>query len=217
MNRLLINEIDYKEHISIDIAEKLLEDNTELQTIDTLNWSEYLYKPEVNFRIAYSQDQIWLKYYVIGENIMAKETNVNGNVYKDSCVEFFISPGGNDVYYNFEFNCIGTPHVGYGEVRTNRILIDPEILKLISIRSSLGNQPFEEKTGVHQWEMMIIIPTNCFAFDKDLILKGLKAKANFYKCGDDTSTPHYITWNPVGTEVPDYHQPKYFGEISFEQ
>lgn len=217
MNRLIINEIEYKEHINIDIAEKLLEDNTELQTIATLNWSEYSYKPKVDFRIAYYQDQIWLKYYIIEENIMAKETNVNGSVYKDSCVEFFISPDRNDVYYNFEFNCIGTPHVGYGEVGTKRTLLDPEILKLISIKSSLGNKPFEEKTGGHQWEMMIIIPIECLAFNKDLTLKGLKANANFYKCGDDTATPHYITWNPINTEIPNYHQPKYFGEILFEK
>lgn len=216
MNKLIINEIDHKEPISIDLAEKLLEDNSELQTIATLNWPEYLYKPKVDFRIAYCQDQILLKYYVNEENIMAKETRVNGNVYRDSCVEFFISPDQNDIYYNFEFNCIGTPHVGYGKAGTKRSLIDPEILKLITVKSSLGNQSFSEITGGHQWEIMIMIPKKCLAFDKDIVFKGLKANANFYKCGDDTSRPHYITWNPVRTEIPDYHQPKYFGEILFE-
>jgi len=64
--------------------------------------------------------------------------------------------------------------------------------------------------------MMIVIPKECLSHEKDLVLRGLKASANFYKCGDKTSKLHYVTWNPVGTEDPDYHQPDYFGEILFE-
>lgn len=216
MKKLVIEELDYEGQTDIDLAEELLEDNADLLSIETLNWPTYSYKPDVKFRIAYVQDQILLKYYVNEETIMAKETRVNGSVYKDSCVEFFISLDRNDTYYNFEFNCIGTAHVGYGKAGTSRSMVDPEILKSITIKSSLGTEPFEEKTGGHQWEMMIVIPKACFSHDKDLVLKGLKATANFYKCGDDTSKPHYVTWNPVGTENPDYHQPDYFGELSFE-
>jgi len=46
-------------------------------------------------------------------------------------------------------------------------------------------------------------------------LKGKTFRANFYKCGDMLTVPHYVTWNPVGTENPDYHQPKYFGLLKF--
>ena len=215
MKKLKINEIIHEGLIDIDQAEKLLENNADFQVVGTINWAEYPYKPEVKFKIAYNQDQILLKYYVTEESILAKETRVNGSVHKDSCVEFFVTPGG-DAYYNFEISCIGIPHVGYGEARSNRVLIDPEILKLITIKSTLGNQPFEEKTGGYQWEMMIVIPKECLAFNKGIKLKGLSAKANFYKCGDDTSTPHFVTWNPVGTKTPDYHRPEYFGELSFK-
>lgn len=215
VKELVIKEISHNGPLDIEQAENLLESNVELQNIGTINWSEYAYKPEVNFRIAYWQDEIWLKYYVSEENILAKETNINGGVHKDSCVEFFISPG-KEEYYNFEFNCIGVPHVSYGKARAERVSIDPEILKLIKVKSSLGDQPFDEKTGGHEWEMMIIIPKVCFSHDNNLIFKGLKANANFYKCGDDTSKPHFITWNPVGTKDPDYHQPAYFGKLSFE-
>jgi len=216
MKKLVINEIDYKNSIDVDLAEKLLENNTDIQSINTINWKEFSYKPDVKFRIAYCQDNILLKYYVNEKNIMAKETKINGDVYKDSCVEFFISPDQNDYYYNFEFNCIGIPHVGFGKIGTKRNLIRHEILKLITIKSSLGNQPFDEKTGGYQWEMMILIPKECFAYHKNIAFKGLVANANFYKCGDNTSKPHFITWNPVETKKPDYHQPRYFGEIIFK-
>lgn len=215
VKELVVKEIQHTSPVDIEQAEKLLESNAKLQNIGTMNWSEYAYKPEVNFRIAYWQDEIWLKYYVKEENILAKETKINGGVHKDSCVEFFIAPG-KEEYYNFEFNCVGVPHVQYGKVRENRVEIDPEILKLIKVKSSLGDQPFNEKTGGHEWEMMIVIPKASFSHSNNLTFKGLQGSANFYKCGDDTSKPHFVTWNPVGTEKPDYHQPTYFGNISFE-
>jgi len=46
-------------------------------------------------------------------------------------------------------------------------------------------------------------------------LKGKIFRANFYKCGDKLTVPHYVTWNPVGTENPDYHQPEHFGLLKF--
>ena len=215
MKPLLIYQIDYRKQLDIVLAEELLESKTEIQVIEKINWTEFSYKPKVKFRIAYCQDNILLKYYVNEENIMAKETKVNGDVYKDSCVEFFISPNQDDIYYNFEFNCIGIPHVGHGRVGTKRALINPEILKSITTKSSLGNQPFDEKTGGYQWEIMIMIPKECFVYDKNIIFNGLKANANFYKCGDGTSNPHFVSWNPVETKEPNFHQPKYFGNILF--
>ena len=38
-------------------------------------------------------------------------------------------------------------------------------------------------------------------------------RANFYKCGDQSTVVHYSTWNPVETEKPDYHRPEFFGKI----
>lgn len=216
MKKLTVKEILHQGDLDLDRAEELLEKFAEFQVVETLNWAEFPYKPEVKFKIAHCQDQILLKYYVSEKSIRAKETRFNGDVYKDSCVEFFVSTDGKKTYYNFEFNCIGVVHVGYGPARSNRALTDPEILKLIKVKSSLGDQPFEEKTGDFQWEMMIVIPKVCLTHDKDIVLKGLSANANFYKCGDETSPPHFVTWNPIGTESPDYHQPEYFGELSFK-
>ncbi len=215
--KMIVKKLNCENITDIEKAAGLLEKNTEFQIIDTINWPSFSYKPDVKFKIAYCQNQILLKYYVSEKAIKATETSVNGDVYKDSCVEFFISVNGDTTYYNFEFNCVGIPHLGYHQSGKNNILIDPEIIKNIRVKSSLGNQPFEEKSGEFHWELMIIIPKECFAYDTNLELNNLNATANFYKCGDGTSVPHYITWNPVGTTEPSYHQPKYFGEIRFEK
>ena len=119
-------------------------------------------------------------------------------------------------YYNFEFNCIGTIHLGWGPGRHNRKFVDPTIINKIEVRSSLGNQVLAEKSGKFKWEIMIRIPLECLAFTSLPTLKGLKTKGNFYKCGDETPEPHFVTWNPIKTENPDYHRPEYFGDIYFE-
>lgn len=214
--KMTIEEIEYDGDLDISLAENLLEGNTQFELIDTINWPDYPYKPEVKFKVAHCQGKVLLKFFVKEESVLAKVSTINGSVHKDSCVEFFITTQEGGPYYNFEFNCIGVPHAAVGYTRKDRQLVDPEILKSIQTRSSLGNEPFTEKTGGQEWELMVIIPPECFVKEKNMELKGLKARANFYKCADDTVKPHFVTWNPVGTEKPDYHQPRYFGEVRFE-
>jgi hypothetical protein len=40
-------------------------------------------------------------------------------------------------------------------------------------------------------------------------------RANFYKCGDKTSHPHWLAWAPVRSARPDFHVPGSFGEVKF--
>jgi hypothetical protein len=193
-----------------------LEKQAVMHSIATLNWKEFPYKPGIGFRIGHTGDQIVIKFYVEEESVRAMETEINGAVHKDSCVEFFVSLDGSN-YYNFEVNCIGTPHLAYGEGRNNRVKLSDEVMRKIKITSTLGNQPFETRTGGFSWELTAIIPVECFIFNKNLKLAGTDATANFYKCGDDLPVPHFVTWNPVGTAQPDYHRPEFFGKIRFEQ
>jgi len=214
MKNLYIKKLD-KNPEDIEEAAHLLETKTVSNFIDLINWPAFAYKPKVQFRIGHSGKEIWLKYYVNEKYILARETRTNGDVYKDSTVEFFISLDQKN-YYNFEFSCIGTIHLAYGPGRQDRKFVDPETVEKIEIQSTLGNEPFEEKSGDFEWEMMIRIPLVCFTFDKLKTFNGIKATANFYKCGDETKKPHYITWNPVQTENPDYHRPEFFGKLEFE-
>ena len=215
MKELFVKQIKIENKVNLAEADHLLETQTVNNPIDVINWSEISYRPDLKFRIGHVKNEIWLKFYVTEKNILARETRTNGEVYKDSTVEFFISIDEKN-YYNFEFNCIGVTHLAHGEGRNNRTFVDPKTVEKIEIKSSLGNQPFEEKSGSFTWEMMIRIPIECFAFDKITTLEALKATANFYKCGDETSEIHYVSWNPIGTENPDYHCPEYFGKIYFE-
>lgn len=215
MSELKIKQLVLPINFEQSDAEKMLESQTEKTNIVTINWPEFSYKPEVAFRIGHTENEIWLKFYVTEKCIRAVETLTNGDVYKDSCVEFFISFDHRN-YYNFEFNCIGTRHLAYGPGRGNRARVNPEIVEKIDVKSTLGNEPFDNKTGNFTWEMLLRIPVEVFIFDTINNLKGLHATGNFYKCGDMTAEPHFVTWNPLKTEKPDYHRPEFFGNLQFE-
>ncbi len=197
-----------------EISEKIEEKGTRI-TIDTINWKEYNYKPQVELLIAYSDHEIFLKYFVSENYFKAEKTETNQMVCEDSCVEFFVSPEDDGIYYNLEFNGIGTCLLGTGTGRKDSKRADPDIVSKIRRLSSEGKMPVSEKEGDFKWTITIAIPFGVFFHHKVTELRGKTFRANFYKCGDMVKVPHYVTWNPVGTENPDYHQPEYFGVLKF--
>jgi hypothetical protein len=183
--------------------------------IDTINWEDYDYRPLVNFSVAYSDKEIFLKYNIKEKYFKAEKTETNQMVCEDSCVEFFVSPAEDGIYYNFEFNGIGTCLLGTGTSRENSTRSNPEIVSKIRRLTSVGTKPVTEKEGEFEWTITVAIPFEVFFHHKVDKLKGKTFRANFYKCGDMLKVPHYVTWNPVGTDNPDYHQPDYFGLLKF--
>jgi hypothetical protein len=193
----------------------ILDGQKEKLAIDTNNWPEYSYKPGVKVALAYSDSEIFLKYYVSEDYFKAEMTEPNQNVYEDSCVEFFVSPAGDGIYYNFEFNGIGTCLLGTGTCRQDSRRADPEIISRIRRLSSVGNNPVPERTGKFEWTLTVAISYRVFFHHNINDLKGKIFRANFYKCGDGLKVPHYVTWNPIGTQSPDFHRPEFFGTMKF--
>ena len=135
--------------------------------------------------------------------ILAENTACNGRICDDSCMEFFFTPNGEDKsYINLEVNPHGLTHVGFGEGRHNRTLLNIED-KGLRIETLI--RPREG------WSVCLFVP---YTFIKEHFTAPTAAwRANFYKCGEKTVVSHFQTWNPVGTEKPDYHRPEYFGNI----
>jgi hypothetical protein len=192
-----------------------MKDTGESHRIDVVNWNEFSYRPKVSFQIAYDEDNLYLRYEVKEDCVRARATENNGHVWLDSCVEFFLSPEGDDEYYNLECNCIGTKLLGYRKPGVQPEHASDEIINNIRVCSSLGNEPFEEKTGDFSWFLEMEIPWESFWKYRVSELEGKTMRANFYKCGDELSKPHFLSWNPIHTERPSFHQPRFFGELRF--
>lgn len=199
----------------LDEISERLDSQSIRHPVEELNWKEFDYKPDVDFSIGYTSREILLRYYVTENWFKAEKTESNQMVCEDSCVEFFVSPGDDTIYYNLEFNGIGTCLLGTGTGRENSSRADPEIISRIRRKTSVGEKIVAEKTGKFSWTITIAIPLDVFFHHKVTELKGKTFRANFYKCGDKLSVPHYVTWNPVGTEAPDYHRPEFFGLLKF--
>ena len=208
-------EIFKKNYPELDEISTRLDEHGPGELIDTLNLEDYNYKPEVRFNIAYNDKEIFVKYYIREGFVKAEKTETNQMVCEDSCVEFFISPADDGIYYNLEFNAIGTCLLGTGSCRKDRMLAPPAVVKSIRRKGSAGNSPFGERMGEFTWTITVAIPKEVFFLHRVGDLKNKKFKANFYKCGDKLTHPHYLTWNPVGTNNPDYHQPEFFGVLKF--
>jgi hypothetical protein len=183
-------------------------------TISNQNWVE---APQVSaaFSIRHDGTSIYLYYQVEEPQVRAVNTEFNSSVWEDSCVEFFLAFDGDDGYYNFEINAIGTVLGAFGKDRHLRLPLPDSFLARIETTPSLGRMPIESLDEQTTWEMQLVIPMETFHFSTLRTLSGVDALANFYKCGDKLKHPHFLSWKPVLTSNPDFHTPRYFGQLSF--
>ena len=179
--------------------------------VDKINWEEFSYKPPVEFRLAHDNNKLFILYRVDEQNVKATYLKDNDAVWEDSCVEAFISPDPEKGYLNFEFTCIGTALAGYGEGRENRKHWEAAKMNQIQRVSSL-NKDIVGKEGVDaKWWLQVAIP-----FDLLNVKRGQTIFTNFYKCGDGTKQPHFLSWQPIDTPQPDFHRPEFFGKLILE-
>jgi hypothetical protein len=205
-----LNNIDLK---ASELSTFLDNEKIAFNSISYANWLEYPYRPDVRFRIAHNGTNILLNYQMEESDIKAVYNYDNGNVWEDSCLEFFISFN-DDTYYNIECNCIGKIVVATGAGRNNRVPAPVTIIKHIDRWSSLGDLPFENKSG--KWELSLVIPIDVFYLNELNIFDEKHAKGNFYKCGDNLKVPHFLSWNPIKSEMPNFHLSDFFGKLLFD-
>ncbi len=193
-------------------VEKLL-DAAEKVQLQESNWTEADHSlPVVRFSILHDGDNIYLKYWVNEQATLARQTEDFGQIWTDSCVEFFLSFG--EGHYNMEFNCIGHALTSYRVERRSPEHAARELLSRVERYTSLGKENFDEK-HLDEWSIMLKIPKELL-FKKDFEgLDGVKATANFFKCGDHLSEPHFMSWSPIKDGALDFHRRECFRAIEF--
>ena len=116
-------------NVAVENVPALLDkEKVDFQPINTVNWEAFPYQPEVQFRIAHTDDAILVHYKVKEASVRAVATGDNGAVWEDACVEFFSIPAGDGIYYNVECNCVGTLLIGAGAGRSNREHAPQEVM-----------------------------------------------------------------------------------------
>ena len=162
-------------------------------------------------QLCYSDDALFVRMWAEEEDIRAEypKSDVLGHTYEDSCLEFFFAPvSGDERYMNFEYNPNGCVCVQIGKNKEERIRMAFE-------EDIFAAEPERIDGG---WEITYTIP---FSFLRNLYPdfqaeSGKQITGNFYKCGNLTAQKHYISWNPIDSETPNFHRPEDFGILIFE-
>ena len=216
MQQLLLKRVLEKPVRAHQVPELLDKYEVAFTQLDHANWADsYPYKPKVKFRMAYADDQLLLHYIVSEDSVAAVAPDDGGRVWEDSCCEFFLQPFDDGPYYNFECNAAEKMYIACGMSREGRKQVATYLYRSVKRWSSFGHRAFAERQGRHTWELALVIPLEVLTAHHLRHPKGMVMRANFYKCGDKLQNPHFLSWNPVDCDHPDFHRPSSFGKIVF--
>ena len=178
------------------------------------------HNPTTKVKLQYDTDNLYVIFQVQDCYILSVASKVNGEVWKDSCVEFFFSPNPSipNTYINLECNCSGVLLAQYHTgPRFNSNFFEVADCSEIKIATTFSGPAKNEITTPVEWNLEYAIPFDLLEKYVNITRPstGVKWLGNFYKCADDCSYPHWITWSPIAAKQPDFHMPEYFGTLEF--
>lgn len=164
--------------------------------VDCFPWPAFAEKIATSVRLVSTASGLLVHFETDERPLFARKTEDNTQVCEDSCMEFFFRAEGTQKYINLEVNPVGVVHAGFDRTL---IPVGAKQLRLVSCITP------------EKWILQYEVP---FSLIKTYFGSvGACLYANFYKCGDKTSHPHYACWNPVGGDRPNFHQPEAFGKL----
>jgi len=195
--------------------------NAECIDIDQILGEKPGFTPGTEARLMYDKRFLYVIFRVRDHFVKALTAKPNGPVYEDSCVELFFAPDSAKPlqYFNLEVNCGATPLMRYSKIpRKEYTTVDRKDLNKIQIAATMPTIVYPEIQKDTTWIIEYKIPFKMLEKYASISRPepGVIWKANLYKIGDKTSNPHYLTWAPIESPVPNFHLPEFFGTLIFE-
>ena len=200
---------------------------------DTLPWQDFpsnlmqnymghkpVHFPRAEVKVAYDSMSIYLLFRVEDRYVRSVAVSHQEDVYKDSCVEFFFTPGP-DVskgYFNIEMNCGGTMLFHFQKAPAKeRIILPLSDCNKIAVIPSLPKRIEPERGNPVVWTVAYRVPIVVLEKYCEVAKPAPPSfwRVNFYKCADNSSHPHWLTWSPVDLPNPNFHHPSSFGFLYF--
>lgn len=177
--------------------------------------------PDVRVKMLYDDKFLYIIWRVEEKYAISRARSYGDKVWEDSAVEFFFSPDKNISigYFNFETNCGGTSVFRFQRAKDKDVrYFSLEDANKIVVAHTMPTLTQTEIKEVTTWTIEIAIPFSllekyCKIKKPD---KGGTWRANFYKCAEANSNPHWMTWSFIKSDRPIFHVPQYFGKLQFE-
>ena len=212
VKRIRVPFIEGLENMTLQELDLAMEKSAAKFAVCENNWpKEAPYTPDCNGSIARAASHLAVMFHVRGLDLRATQIEDNGRSWEDSCCEFFVTDPYDGTYYNFELTCIGSLLSSKRKSRLDSVLREKEDVARVIRHSSLAHEETEISDRIFSWTVAMLIPYDLIGIDRDNV--PVSVRGNFYKCGDLTAHPHFLSWNPIGTPKPDFHRPEYFGEL----
>ena len=195
-------------------------DQADRAVLDQHTWTTHAFHPKCVARALYSKGNLFLFFHTEEKELATSRTEDGDEVWKDNCVEFFVSPS-EDLsapYMNFELNMIGVLLLGVGPDRGQRRKLAADEMKSVIRKPDHTKPILDQSDTVKTWELQVLIPLEWIQEQTGCALphSGTIWRGNFNNCAADVAHPYYGNWNPIETEHPDFHRPEYFGRLIFE-
>lgn len=174
-------------------------------SVATYSWN-CAYRPQMTAKAAFVPNEgFYVKTCCQESDPRATYTEPNSPVCRDSCMEFFAAfdTAKPEVYVNYEINANGCALAQFG-TSDNRPFLDPADMPTPTVTRT------EDSWG---WELFIPLTVLNKLFGEIEYKAGSVIRANVFKCGDDTASPHYGSWQPIDWPYPSFHRPQFFGEM----
>lgn len=179
--------------------------------IDIFQWEgETKYRPHSCAKMCFVKNEgIYILLESEETQIKAVYTETDEPVYKDSCLEVFLLLG-EEGYINIETNANGAYLSALGRDRYTRTPIKKLTDKIPVVTpfksdKSWGNEIFVSNELISQ------------LFPSFGTVHAGEFRGNFYKCGDETHTPHYGSFSPMDDIKLGFHNPDFFANIIVEE
>jgi len=181
------------------------------------------HRPRTTLRLLHSGRTIHGLFEVEDCYVRSRYLNYGDPVYRDSCVEIFLQPKGAGGYFNFEFNAGGvflcffiTDPARVAGAFKEYVRPGARDMAGVRVRGSLPRTVEPEAASPMTWWLAFAIPVPALEKFAGPLgdLSGQTWRGNAYKCGNETSHPHWGAWAPV--DALNFHLPHCFGELAFE-
>ena len=138
-------------------------------------------------------------------------TQQDDPVFKDSCMEIFLDcyPELPEYgYLNVEINSAGAMRCRFGPDRQNRIFL---------LEKGIPRPEVTVTKTEDNWQICVIFQEKMLELLYErpcAFAPGHEMRGNFYKCGDETDTPHWTSWMQM--RRLDFHDPACFGVLEIQ-